>query len=47
MVRVGHGAPLQSQIPKPHHAVISGYIPVSALVSACCELGRGRHTAGE
>lgn len=47
MVRVGQGRPLQSQIPKAHHAVISGYIPVSALVSVCCELGRGRHMVGE
>lgn len=47
MVRVGHGGPLQSQIPKPHQAVISGYIPVSDLGSVFCELGRGRHSVGE
>lgn len=33
--------------PKPHQAVISGYVPVSDLGLVCCELGRGRHTVGE
>lgn len=33
--------------PKPHQAVISGYVPVSDLGLVCYELGRGRHSVGE